>query len=88
MTTSTTKEKLNELNTLGFSNGFISRVTSISAARIFNAGGNRSVSLSTDEHDKITTFYHLALKLVRVGAAGSELERLRRLKAAEEGEGA
>ena len=83
----TTKEKLNELNTLGFSNGFISRVTNISAARIFNAGGNRSVSLSTDEHDKITTFYHHALKLVRVGKS-DELERLRRLKAAEEGEGA
>jgi hypothetical protein len=62
----TTKEKLNRLNELGFSNGFISKNTDISAARIYNAGGDRKVSLTDVEHERINQFYELGVQLSQV----------------------
>jgi hypothetical protein len=62
-----TKEKLDTLNELGFSNGFISRNTNISAARIFNVRSDRKVALTTAENERIAVFYDIAKKLVSVG---------------------
>ena len=66
----TTKEKLNNMTRLGFSNTFISDVVKISSARIYNAGSDRKVKLTAEEEKRISDFYTNAQKLVKVGGEG------------------
>ena len=66
----TTKEKLNNMTRLGFSNTFISDNVKISSARIYNAGSNRKVKLSDIEENRISEFYINAMKLIKVGGEG------------------